>query len=315
MTYEKSASEPAAPSSEDNTETAPQAGVETAEPLEGTSDSSHPERRPPNAEASSNLPPKPIPQRSTGTAKPATAGGKPVSVPNPAADKSSTPPSRFQAQPSLPVSMVVRPDSGASASGSSLSPGELEESFESALARVELAHVRNSLAARIWAGIRELLPSAGEERQAVHVQRMVAFDGFRSNLFDEKRERDRRYGTIYTVSEEVNAFLVGLELPRRMAGSSLQQTWGLPDEMPDYTCTLDLTDNVLCIRAGLPDEARRRLSYVSSSFPSDFQTRIEFPVPVQGYKHRLRNKVLEIIVYKKSDITPARVLRLQPLEN
>jgi len=69
--------------------------------------------------------------------------------------------------------------------------------------------------------------------------------------------------------------------------------------MPDYACSLSLADNVLCIRAGLPDEARRRLSYVSSSFPSDFQTRIEFDVPVQGYKPRQRNKVLEIIVFKR----------------
>ena len=147
---------------------------------------------------------------------------------------------------------------------------------------------------------------------------MVAFDGFRDDLFEEKRERDRRYGTVYTVSEEINAFLVRLELPRRMPKSSLKQTWELPDEMPDYVCTLNLTDNVLCIRAGLPDEARRRLSYISSSFPSDFQTRIEFQAPVEGYKHRLRNKVLEIIVYKKHQqpgVVPARKLPRQQLED
>jgi hypothetical protein len=131
---------------------------------------------------------------------------------------------------------------------------------------------------------------------------MVAFDGFSNDMFENKRERDRRYGTVYAVSEEINAFMVRLELPRRMPKSSLKQTWELPDEMPDYACTLSLTDNVLCIRAGLPDEARRRLSYVSSSFPSDFQTRIEFPTPVEGFKHRLVDKVLQIIVYKKPEI-------------
>jgi hypothetical protein len=144
---------------------------------------------------------------------------------------------------------------------------------------------------------------------------MVAFDGFRSDLFEDKRERDRRYGTVYTVSEEVNAFLVRLELPRRMSRSSLKQTWELPDEMPDYACALNLTDNVLCIRASLPDEARRRLSYVSSSFPSDFQTRIEFPTPVEGYKHRLRNKVLEIVVEKKPGFRPAGRLPQKALQD
>jgi hypothetical protein len=42
----------------------------------------------------------------------------------------------------------------------------------------------------------------------------------------------------------------------------------------------------------------RRLSYVSASFPSDFLTRIEFDQPVASFKHRLRDKVLEIVVFK-----------------
>jgi len=133
---------------------------------------------------------------------------------------------------------------------------------------------------------------------------MVSFDGFDTDLFDQKRERDRRYGTVYTVSEELNAFVVRLELPRRVPNSSLKQTWELPDEMPDYTCQVSLSDGVLIIRAGLADEARRRLSYVSASFPPDFQTRIDFPVPVESYKHRLRDKRLEVIVFKKTSFIP-----------
>lgn len=212
--------------------------------------------------------------------------------------------------------MIVRPDSAAGASGSSLFPGEVEESFESALARLELARAPSSLAARILAGIRKLIPSGADgSRESVLVRRMVAFDGFRNGLFEDKRERDRRYGTVYTVSEKLNGFLVRLEMPRRMPKSSLKQTWELPDEMPDYACTLTLTDNVLSIRASLPDEARRRLSYVSSSFPSDFQTRIEFQTPVVSYKHRLRNKVLEIIVNKKAGVSPASKSRWQEHKN
>ena len=312
MTSEKSTSEPTA-SGEEGT-AVPPAAVETAHLIEEhVPDTTPPVQGPPaNVETYSKSPAKPMPPKSTGIAKPATAG-KAVILPKPAADKISPPPPPLvEPQPSLPVSMIVRPDSAASANDSLLFPGELEGSFESALAGVELAHARSSVAARILRSIHALiLSTAGGRREPIHVQRMVAFDGFRNDLFEEKRERDRRYGTVYTVSEEVNAFLVRLELPRRMPKSSLKQTWALPDEMPDYVCTLNLTDNVLCIRAGLPDEARRRLSYVSSSFPSDFQTRIEFQAPVEGYKHRLRNKVLEIIVYKKPDVIPARKLRRQ----
>jgi hypothetical protein len=37
---------------------------------------------------------------------------------------------------------------------------------------------------------------------------------------------------------------------------------------------------------------------VSSSFPADFTTRIEFGEPVGAFKHRMRDKVLEVIVLK-----------------
>lgn len=196
--------------------------------------------------------------------------------------------------------MIVRPAENPAESNSSLSAGELEESFESGLARVEMDHRRNSVARRILGRINALIrPGAHRSSGSVDVRRMVSFDGFHTDLFDEKRERDRRYGTVYTVSEELNAFLVRMELPRRMPKSSLKQTWELPDEMPDYACQVSLTDGVLIIRGGLPDEARRRLSYISTSFPPDFQTRIDFPVPVESYKHRLRDKVLEAIVFKQ----------------
>ncbi|MBV8054638.1 MAG: hypothetical protein JO071_05290 [Deltaproteobacteria bacterium] len=307
MTSEKSTSEPAADSEDVTKDTALLAVVETDHPIaEHSPDTIPPVPRPPaNTETSAKPPGKPIPPKPTEMAKPVTAG-KAVTSPKPATGNISPLPRPAEPQPSLPVSMIVRPDSAASASGSVLFPGELEESFESASARVELAHARNSFAAWILKGIHALIPSgAGGRCEPGNVQRMIAFDGFHNGLFEEKCERDRRYGTVYCVSEEVNAFLVRLELPRRMPKSSLKQTWVLPDEMPDYVYVLNLMDNVLCIRAGLPDEARRRLSYISPSFPSDFQTRIEFQTPVEGYKHRLQNKVLEIIVYKKSSVNPA----------
>ena len=118
------------------------------------------------------------------------------------------------------------------------------------------------------------------QKQWIHAERRVAFDGFRSAIYDEKTERDRRYGTVYEVSEELNAYLVRLEMPRRLPDSALKAMWQLPDEMPDYQCSLSLADGVLAIRASVRGEAYRRLSYVSSSFPSEFLTRIAFDKPV-----------------------------------
>jgi hypothetical protein len=169
--------------------------------------------------------------------------------------------------------------------------GELEEPFDSVARRVALP-VPRGLIDRL----RSILP--GYTSGAPH--RTVAFDGFRTDLYDDKLERDRRYGTVYSVDERENAYLVTLEMPRQLPESSLQELWGL-SEMPDYVYSLHLEPSALSIRAGLPRESFRRLSYVSASFPSDFLTRIEFRRRVSGFVHRLRNKNLEVIVLTASN--------------
>ena len=117
-------------------------------------------------------------------------------------------------------------------------------------------------------------------------------------MHEDKTERDRRYGTVYTVAEYANAYLVRLEMPRKLPPSSLKRLWNLPDEMPDYDYNIMLGDNVITVSASVRGETIRRLSYVSSSFPADFTTRIEFGKPVGAFKHRMRDKVLEVIVFK-----------------
>lgn len=129
-------------------------------------------------------------------------------------------------------------------------------------------------------------------------ERKVAFDGFESTMHEDKTERDRRYGTVYTVAEYANAYLVRLEMPRKLPASSLKRLWNLSDEMPDYDYSIMLGDNVLSISASTRGETIRRLSYVSPAFPADFTTRIELGKPVGAFKHRMRGKLLEIVVLK-----------------
>jgi len=140
-----------------------------------------------------------------------------------------------------------------------------------------------------------LARAGGAGRRA---ERKVAFDGFESTMHEDKTERDRRYGTVYTVAEYANAYLVRLEMPRKLPASSLKRLWNLPDEMPDYDYNVMLGDNVLTVSASVRGETLRRLSYVSGSFPADFTTQIEFDKPVGAFKHRMRDKVLEVIVLK-----------------
>jgi ferredoxin len=130
------------------------------------------------------------------------------------------------------------------------------------------------------------------------ISRTVGFDGYTTDFHDEKIERDRRYGSVYTVTNQPKAYLVRLEMPRVVPSSALKRLWCLPDEMPDYDYNISLSDAVLTVAASVRGEAMRRLSYISSSFPADFTTRIDFDEPVTGFSHRLRNKVIEIIVLK-----------------
>jgi len=73
-------------------------------------------------------------------------------------------------------------------------------------------------------------------------------------MHEDKTERDRRYGTVYTVAEYANAYLVRLEMPRKLPPSSLKRLWNLPDEMPDYDYNIILGDNVIAISASVRGE-------------------------------------------------------------
>ena len=139
---------------------------------------------------------------------------------------------------------------------------------------------------------------AGARGAGRKTERKVAFDGFEGTMHEDKTERDRRYGTVYTVAEYANAYLVRLEMPRKLPLSSLKRLWNLPDEMPDYDYNIMLGDNVLALNASVRGETIRRLSYVSPAFPADFETRIEFGKPVGAFKHRMRHKLLEVVVLK-----------------
>jgi len=248
---------------------------------------------------------KPAVASSTETAaKPSTA---PV-PPKPAAPAKppAPPPVAFVAEPSLPVSMANSPDHVGhiqTATDEQRFDGELAESFETALSRVKKVTPHSALMEALKRGLSRLLSARtnDNEEELTRTDLKVAFDGFRSELYDEKIERDRRYGTVYTVTEEDNAYLVRLEMPRRAPRSALKRLWDLPDEMPNYDYSLSLSDNVLSIRGAVPGEALRRLSYVSPSFPSDFMTRIEFAKPVSTFRHRLRDKNLEVIVFRRED--------------
>jgi hypothetical protein len=135
-------------------------------------------------------------------------------------------------------------------------------------------------------------------RRSGNVQGSVAVDGFHGGDFEEKTERERRYGEIYTLTERDNGYLLLLEFPRRVPKSAQKEEFGIPDEMPDYDYDLALENNTFIVRGHVVDPNIRKLAAVSPAFPPDFTTTIELPNRVSGFKHRMDNKTLEVVLIK-----------------
>jgi hypothetical protein len=131
------------------------------------------------------------------------------------------------------------------------------------------------------------------------IQGSVGQDGFVTDQFDEKIERQRRYGEVYRVREDVNGYLLEFEFPRRIPSSVLKEELGLGEEMPDYDYDLELHNSSLIVRGKVPDPNLRKAAAISSAFPPDFTTTIKLPSRVAGFRHRFAGKNLEVALPKR----------------
>jgi hypothetical protein len=126
----------------------------------------------------------------------------------------------------------------------------------------------------------------------------VAVEGFHGGTFADKLERERRYGEVYSLEEQANGYLLRLEFPRTVPASAQKEELGVADEMPDYDYDLSLHGRYFVAKGSVVDPAVRKLAGISPAFPPDFTTNVELPGPVQGFKHRVRDKTLEIVLLK-----------------
>lgn len=124
-------------------------------------------------------------------------------------------------------------------------------------------------------------------------------EGYYSQEFDEKTERARRYGEVYTVEELGNAYFIRMELPRHIPVSAAKRELGVGDEMPDYDYDLSLNDGTFIIKGKITDPQIRKLAAVSPAFPPDFTKQIALKTPAASFKHRYRDKTLEVVVFKR----------------
>ena len=124
-------------------------------------------------------------------------------------------------------------------------------------------------------------------------------EGYYTPEFDEKTERSRRYGERYTVEEQGNAYILRMEFPRRVPVSAAKRELGIGDEMPDYEYSLALKDGTFLVRGSIRDPDVRKIAAVSSSFPPDFNKRIDVSGAISSFKHRYSDKTLEVVLFKR----------------
>jgi len=126
----------------------------------------------------------------------------------------------------------------------------------------------------------------------------IPVDGFYSDGFVDKLERERRYGNVYTVEDRGAAFLVRMEFPRWIPEIGVASRAQLPDEMPDYDYDLALRDGELVVKGKCVDEKVRKISSSVGAFPPEFTTIIPFHNRITGFAHQFHDKLLEVLLVK-----------------
>ncbi len=126
----------------------------------------------------------------------------------------------------------------------------------------------------------------------------IPVEGFYSKGFVAKRERERRYGNIYTVEDCGTAFLMRMEFPRWLPELGVKNREQLSDEMPDYDYDLTLQDGELIVKGKCIDEKVRKISSSVGAFPPEFTSIIPFRGRISGFAHQFTDKTLEVLLVK-----------------
>lgn len=129
-------------------------------------------------------------------------------------------------------------------------------------------------------------------------QGTIPIEGFHDATYDDKMERERRYGEVFKLEELGNGYLLTVEFPRRVPPSAMKDELGVADDMPDYDYDLALRNGVFVVKGHVTETNLRKLAAVSPAFPPDFVTNVELSSPVSTFKHRFRGKNLEVVLLK-----------------
>jgi hypothetical protein len=123
----------------------------------------------------------------------------------------------------------------------------------------------------------------------------VPHDGFFAGGHGSKRERERRYGEVWSVEELPGGSHVRLELPRVVPVSAARTRLGIGDEMPDYDVRAERVGDTVVVRGRVADPRLRTLCGISPAFPADFRSVIPLVGPIRAIHTRRVGKTLEIL--------------------
>jgi len=172
-------------------------------------------------------------------------------------------------------------EAGAGCPGANGRPGHFEE-------RLEKVRGPKRRGLRGW--LRGGRPAGGKRRSG-----FIPHDGFFSGDHGSKRERERRYGEVWSVEDWPGGSLVRLELPRLVPPSAARSRLGIGDEMPDYELRAECVGDAVVVHGHVAAPLLRTLCGISPAFPADFRTVIPLPGPVRAIHTRYVGKVLEIL--------------------
>jgi len=127
----------------------------------------------------------------------------------------------------------------------------------------------------------------------------IPVEGFYGKGFVDKRERERRYGQVYTIEDLGEAYHLRMEFPRKIPDIELLGSSTLQGEMPDYDYELVLKDGHFIVKGRCVDEMVKKITGNAGAFPSGFTTVIPLQEKVHGFSHHYGDKFLEVLLVKE----------------
>src|SRR5213594_4309266 len=107
-------------------------------------------------------------------------------------------------------------------------------------------------------------------------------------------EAEKRRRLVYEMLDEPGRFLVTVIFPAVVPNHPLKFRYGMPEVMPDYKIRVELSDNVLYVRAAMEDPVVSKLCDHVADFPAAFTLRFDCTEPVKSFDERYWNKMLVV---------------------